>query len=180
MQVPLPLSTVPEVVQQVIAHTSQRSRHSFSTSGGMCVSLLSVVTGLTPPSDVCYSQRFHCPSCGQLTDTLTTQSSLPCCNIPKTEWLKEDITGRCAGLSLLLASQTGDVLCNIQSLTVLVVLAEAVDSSCAQDLVCHTLAACILMSCHVVLGHCPLVSCLLCTQWRTCLHTCMHPVESAL
>lgn len=24
-----------------------------------------------------------------------SQSSLPCCNIPKTEWLKEDITGRC-------------------------------------------------------------------------------------
>lgn len=98
---PLPLSTVPEMVQQVIACSSQSSRHSHSnsSSGPVCVSVLSVVTGLTPPSDVCCSQRFHCPSCGQLTDALTTQSSLPCCNIPKTEWLKEDITGRCAGVS---------------------------------------------------------------------------------
>lgn len=105
MQVPLPLSTVPKVVQQVVASSSSPSSsnslsNSLSNSSSVCVSLLAVVTGLTPPADVCFSQRFHCPSCGQLADALTTQHSLPCCNIPKTDWLKEDITGRwvCAGM----------------------------------------------------------------------------------
>ena len=94
MQVPLPLATVSEVMQQVIVSSSRPSSNSLSSSSSVCVSLLAVVTGLTPPADVCFSQRFHCPSCGQLADALTTQHSLPCCNIPKTDWLKEDITGR--------------------------------------------------------------------------------------
>lgn len=100
MQVPLPLSSVPEVVQQVMA--SRKQSTSYSTSTAVCVSLLAVATGVTTPTDVCYSQRFHCPSCGQLTDVPAIQSSLPCCSIAKTEWLQEDITGRCAVLFCVL------------------------------------------------------------------------------
>lgn len=98
MQVPLPLSSVPEVMQQVVACRSQNPSHD-SSSTAVCVSLLAVATGISTPADVCYSQRFQCPSCGQLADVPATQSSLPCCSIPKTEWLKEDMTGRCAVLA---------------------------------------------------------------------------------
>lgn len=97
LQVPLPLSSVPEVMQKVLAcrsHTPSHSNPSSSPSTAVCVSLLAVATGLTTPADVCYSQRFQCPSCGQLTDVLATQPCLPCCTIPKTDWMKEDVTGR--------------------------------------------------------------------------------------
>jgi hypothetical protein len=85
-------------MQQVIACRQQSPSHD-SSSTAVCVSLLAVATGVSTPADVCYSQRFQCPSCGQLTDVPATQSRLPCCSIPKTEWLKEDITGRCAVLA---------------------------------------------------------------------------------
>lgn len=97
LQVPLPLSSVPEVMQKVLAcrsHTPSHSNPSSSPSTAVCVSLLAVATGLATPADVCYSQRFQCPSCGQLTDVLATQPCLPCCTIPKTDWMKEDVTGR--------------------------------------------------------------------------------------
>jgi hypothetical protein len=95
MQVPLPLCSVPEVKQQVLNHQSSSSSTATSSlSTPLCTSLLAVVTGVTPPAEVCHSQRFHCPSCGQLTDVLTGQISLPCCSIPKTDWLQEDMTGR--------------------------------------------------------------------------------------
>jgi hypothetical protein len=96
LQVPLPLCSVPEVMQQVLA--CNNPTHSSATSTPVCVSLLAVATGLSTPADVCYSQRYQCPSCGQLTDVPATQPSLPCCNIPKTDGMKEDVTGRCAVL----------------------------------------------------------------------------------
>jgi hypothetical protein len=89
MQPPLPLLSVPEVAQQAVANSSKPP-----LPPPLPMSCLGVVTGTTVPAEVVWTQRFICHACGSTTDVTPHERNLPCCNTPRSEWAKEDLTGR--------------------------------------------------------------------------------------
>jgi hypothetical protein len=64
------------------------------TSEGMLVSLLGVITGIAPPTQVLYSSMLRCPSCSQNVVVIATQPFFRCCGLPCSSALGEDLSGR--------------------------------------------------------------------------------------